>query len=105
MSDVPLGFGVAAKSTQECDKMDPNGIVVLHQGDIGEYLRMEDKLLIVVLHKLSQTGTYNLSTVIFKLESRSHLSSYDYDIQESLSHLPSQHCDIRKSNENLNFFT
>ncbi|XP_009605219.1 uncharacterized protein LOC107808294 [Nicotiana tabacum] len=44
MSDVPLGFGVAAKSTQDCRKMDPNGIVVLHQADIGEYLRMEDEL-------------------------------------------------------------
>ncbi|XP_059632724.1 uncharacterized protein LOC132275280 [Cornus florida] len=44
MSDVPLGFGIAAKSTQDCRKMDPNGIVVLHQADIGEYLRMEDEL-------------------------------------------------------------
>ncbi|XP_057959795.1 uncharacterized protein LOC131152138 [Malania oleifera] len=44
MSDVPLGFGVAAKSTQDCRKLDPNGIVVLHQADIGEYLRMEDDL-------------------------------------------------------------
>ncbi|KAK3189760.1 hypothetical protein Dsin_029321 [Dipteronia sinensis] len=44
MSDIPLGFGVAAKSTQDCRKLDPNGIVVLHQADIGEYLRMEDEL-------------------------------------------------------------
>ncbi|KAL6960631.1 hypothetical protein U1Q18_024146 [Sarracenia purpurea var. burkii] len=44
MSDVPLGFGIAAKSTQDCRKMDPNGIVVLHQADIGEYLRMENEL-------------------------------------------------------------
>lgn len=44
MSDVPLGFGIAAKSTQDCRKLDPNGIVVLHQADIGEYLRMEDEL-------------------------------------------------------------
>ena len=44
MSDVPLGFGIAAKSTQDCRKLDPNGIVVLHQSDIGEYLRMEDEL-------------------------------------------------------------
>ncbi|KAA8548921.1 hypothetical protein F0562_000605 [Nyssa sinensis] len=35
MADVPLGFGIAAKSTQDCRKMDPNGIVVLHQADIG----------------------------------------------------------------------
>lgn len=44
MSDVPLGFGISAKSTQDCRKLDPNGIVVLHQADIGEYLRMEDDL-------------------------------------------------------------
>ncbi|KAG9132141.1 hypothetical protein Leryth_022622 [Lithospermum erythrorhizon] len=44
MSDVALGFGVAAKSTADCRKMDPNGNVVLHQSDIGEYLRMEDDL-------------------------------------------------------------
>ncbi|KAK4586738.1 hypothetical protein ACB098_02G044000 [Castanea mollissima] len=44
MSDVPLGFGISAKSTQDCRKLDPNGIVVLHQADIGEYLRMEDEL-------------------------------------------------------------
>ncbi|KAJ8766743.1 hypothetical protein K2173_007810 [Erythroxylum novogranatense] len=44
MSDVPLGFGTAAKSTQDCRKMDPNGIVVYHQADIGEFLRMEDEL-------------------------------------------------------------
>ncbi|GFZ14009.1 60S ribosome subunit biogenesis protein [Actinidia chinensis var. chinensis] len=44
MADVPLGFGIAAKSTQDCRKMDPNGIVVLHQADIGEYLRTEDDL-------------------------------------------------------------
>ncbi|XP_039069139.1 60S ribosome subunit biogenesis protein NIP7 homolog [Hibiscus syriacus] len=41
MSDLPLGFGIAAKSTQDCRKLDPNAIVVLHQADIGEYLRME----------------------------------------------------------------
>ncbi|CAI5491441.1 unnamed protein product [Closterium sp. NIES-64] len=44
MSDVPLGFGVAAKSTQECRKLDPNAIVVFHQADTGEYLRMEDEI-------------------------------------------------------------
>ncbi|XP_071973478.1 60S ribosome subunit biogenesis protein NIP7 homolog isoform X2 [Engystomops pustulosus] len=44
MADVPLGFGVAAKSTQECRKLDPMQIVVLHQADIGEYIRHEDTL-------------------------------------------------------------
>ncbi|XP_030622847.1 60S ribosome subunit biogenesis protein NIP7 homolog isoform X2 [Chanos chanos] len=38
------GFGVAAKSTQECRKVDPMSIVVFHQADIGEYIRNEDTL-------------------------------------------------------------
>ena len=44
MSDVPLGFGVTAKSTNECRSMDPSGIVAFHQADCGEYLRAEDEL-------------------------------------------------------------
>ncbi|NWZ28323.1 NIP7 protein, partial [Asarcornis scutulata] len=44
MADVPLGFGVAAKSTQDCRKVDPMAIVVFHQADVGEYVRSEDTL-------------------------------------------------------------
>ncbi|XP_048885996.1 60S ribosome subunit biogenesis protein NIP7 homolog [Brienomyrus brachyistius] len=44
MADVPLGFGVAAKSTQVCRHVDPMSIVVFHQADIGEYIRSEDTL-------------------------------------------------------------
>ncbi|KVI03751.1 Pseudouridine synthase/archaeosine transglycosylase [Cynara cardunculus var. scolymus] len=44
MSDVPLGFGIAAKSTQDCRKMDPNGLVVIRQADTGEFLRNQDDL-------------------------------------------------------------
>ena len=44
MTDVPLGFGITAKSTSEARKMDPAGIVVLHQADVGEYLRAEDDM-------------------------------------------------------------
>ena len=44
MADVPLGFGVTAKSTGECRAADPNSIVVFHQADVGEYLRAEDEL-------------------------------------------------------------
>ena len=36
MSDIPLGFGVTAKSTTDCRKMDPSGIVVFHQADVGK---------------------------------------------------------------------
>ncbi|EDV24330.1 60S ribosome subunit biogenesis protein NIP7-like protein [Trichoplax sp. H2] len=45
MSDVPLGFGVSAKSTQECRRADPSSIVTFHQADVGEYLRTEETLL------------------------------------------------------------
>ncbi|KAJ3366061.1 60S ribosome subunit biogenesis protein nip7 [Allomyces macrogynus ATCC 38327] len=39
MSDIPLGFGVTAKSTSETRKMDPTAIVAYHQADVGEYIR------------------------------------------------------------------
>mmetsp|Transcript_13915 Transcript_13915/g.30236 ORF Transcript_13915/g.30236 Transcript_13915/m.30236 type:complete len:245 (-) Transcript_13915:887-1621(-) len=43
MSDIPLGFGVAAQTTDACRELEPTGNVVLHQADIGEYLRgLED---------------------------------------------------------------
>eukprot|EP00045_Choanoeca_perplexa_P022988 m.11550 g.11550 ORF g.11550 m.11550 type:complete len:181 (-) comp9842_c0_seq5:96-638(-) len=45
MNDVPLGFGATAKSTQECRTLDPAGIVVFRQADVGEYLRDEDTLM------------------------------------------------------------
>lgn len=41
---LPQGFGVAAKSTQDCRKVDPMAIVVFHQADVGEYVRSEDTL-------------------------------------------------------------
>ncbi|CAN7985526.1 unnamed protein product [Ixodes hexagonus] len=44
MSDIPLGFGVAAKSTQDCRRADPMTIVIFHQADVGEYIRTEDTL-------------------------------------------------------------
>lgn len=45
MSDIPLGFGVAAQSTDFCQQLDPSGNVVLHQADIGDYLRgLEDDM-------------------------------------------------------------
>jgi 60S ribosome subunit biogenesis protein NIP7 len=45
MSDIPLGFGVAAQSTDHCQTLEPTGNVVLHQADIGEYLRgIEDDM-------------------------------------------------------------
>ncbi|CAK8989508.1 60S ribosome subunit biogenesis protein NIP7 homolog [Durusdinium trenchii] len=44
MSDVPLGFGLAAQSTAMCASLEPTAIVVLHQGDVGEYLRSEQEM-------------------------------------------------------------
>lgn len=42
MADIPLGFGVAARSTIECRKAAPVDIIVLHQADLGMYLRSEE---------------------------------------------------------------
>lgn len=44
MSDIPLGFGVTAKSTQECRKVDPTTVVCFNQADTGEYLRDEEHI-------------------------------------------------------------
>lgn len=44
MNDTPLGFGVTARSVAEARRLDPTGIVVFRQADVGEYLREEDTL-------------------------------------------------------------
>ncbi|KAL2123403.1 hypothetical protein VTJ04DRAFT_3858 [Mycothermus thermophilus] len=44
MADIPLGFGVTARSTAEARRLDPTGIVCFRQADCGEYLRDEDTL-------------------------------------------------------------
>ena len=44
LSEVPLGFGIAAQPTEYCRDLEPGANVVLHQGDVGEYLREEDVL-------------------------------------------------------------
>lgn len=36
MADIALGFGVTAKSTNECRSLDPSAIVAFHQADCGE---------------------------------------------------------------------
>ena len=45
MSDIPLGFGVTAKSTLQCRELEPTGIVAVNQCDLGEYLRSEETSL------------------------------------------------------------
>lgn len=44
MNDIPLGFGISAKSTTETKNLQPTSIVAFRQSDIGEYLRDEDTL-------------------------------------------------------------
>ncbi|KAK3286076.1 ribosome biosynthesis protein nip7 [Cymbomonas tetramitiformis] len=44
MTDIPLGFGTTARSTQDCRKLDPGQIVTFHQADTGEYLRSEEEM-------------------------------------------------------------
>eukprot|EP00918_Siedleckia_nematoides_P007814 GHVU01016974.1.p1 GENE.GHVU01016974.1~~GHVU01016974.1.p1 ORF type:complete len:118 (-),score=18.67 GHVU01016974.1:2-355(-) len=44
-SDIPLGFGVAAKSTNEMRACGSEMIVVYHQSDVGEFLRGEVDLV------------------------------------------------------------
>ncbi|OAY71119.1 60S ribosome subunit biogenesis protein NIP [Ananas comosus] len=45
ISDLPLGFGVAARSTHDCRRADADAVVVHRQADAGEYLRSQDDLL------------------------------------------------------------
>lgn len=40
----PQGFGATARSTLDTRKLDPSGIVVFHQADVGEFLRDEDTM-------------------------------------------------------------
>ncbi|KAF8332388.1 cytosolic large ribosomal subunit protein [Cantharellus anzutake] len=44
MKDIPIGFGVTARSTIDTRKLDPTSILVYHQADAGEYLRDEETL-------------------------------------------------------------
>lgn len=44
MNDVPLGFGVLARSTADCKLAQPLATICFHQSDIGMYVRSEDTL-------------------------------------------------------------
>eukprot|EP00662_Eupelagonemidae_sp_cell21_P056714 gene56714-biopygen98742 len=43
MADVPIGFGVTARGTAECRRLETNQVVLFHEADIGEYIRREDR--------------------------------------------------------------
>jgi len=45
MNELPLGFGVVAKSSMEIRNADPIATAIFHQADIGEYIRQEDTLI------------------------------------------------------------
>ena len=45
MSGLTLGFGRAAQTTERCKELDPTAVAVLHQCDVGEYLREEDEVV------------------------------------------------------------
>eukprot|EP01061_Rhynchopus_euleeides_P034875 TRINITY_DN5882_c2_g1_i1.p1 TRINITY_DN5882_c2_g1~~TRINITY_DN5882_c2_g1_i1.p1 ORF type:complete len:181 (+),score=67.97 TRINITY_DN5882_c2_g1_i1:132-674(+) len=45
MADVPIGFGVTARSTLECRKLENAQIALFHEADIGEYVRREEQLV------------------------------------------------------------
>ncbi|KAA8497623.1 60S ribosome subunit biogenesis protein NIP7-like [Porphyridium purpureum] len=42
MGDIPIGFGITARSTHDTRKANPMDIIVLNQADVGQYLRDED---------------------------------------------------------------
>ncbi len=44
ITDIPLGFGVCMKTTQQCRDLDPTQVVVINQADVGEYLRSEEDI-------------------------------------------------------------
>ncbi|CBZ53777.1 putative 60S ribosome subunit biogenesis protein NIP7 [Neospora caninum Liverpool] len=44
-NDLPLGFGVAARATQDIHAADTEAIAVYHVADVGEYLREEADLV------------------------------------------------------------
>lgn len=41
LNNIPLGFGVLAKSSDVLKRSDPTAIFVYNQADLGEYLRIE----------------------------------------------------------------
>ncbi|SBT42037.1 hypothetical protein POVWA2_043710 [Plasmodium ovale wallikeri] len=44
MNDNPIGFGISIRNTQEIKILNVTDIILIHQGDVGEYLRSEATL-------------------------------------------------------------
>jgi hypothetical protein len=62
MSDLPLGFGVAAKATAECRHADPMHIVAFHQVIIGILL---DYILVGFYLNLQSKNFQRLIPIFF----------------------------------------
>ena len=45
MADVPIGFGVTARSTLECRKLENAQVALFHEADVGEYVRREEQIV------------------------------------------------------------
>ena len=45
MSNLALGFGRAAQTTERCKELDATAVAVLHMSDVGEYLREEGEIV------------------------------------------------------------
>lgn len=43
MSDLPLGFGVASRASEEVKQLEPTAVIGFNQSDLGEYLRVENE--------------------------------------------------------------
>ena len=43
-NDLPLGFGLLSQPQERFSLLGPSDQVILHQADIGEFLRDEDEL-------------------------------------------------------------
>eukprot|EP00920_Eleutheroschizon_duboscqi_P014725 GHVT01034126.1.p1 GENE.GHVT01034126.1~~GHVT01034126.1.p1 ORF type:complete len:158 (+),score=32.97 GHVT01034126.1:1112-1585(+) len=44
VDEIPVGFGVTARTTDETKAADTETVTVFHQADVGEYLRNEEEL-------------------------------------------------------------
>ena len=44
LTRFPKGFGVTSQATSAAKRLEPTGIAVFRQADVGEYLREEDSL-------------------------------------------------------------
>ncbi|KRX45611.1 60S ribosome subunit biogenesis protein NIP7 -like protein [Trichinella murrelli] len=45
MTDMPLGFGIASKSTSDIRKSDSSAVAVINIADIGQYVRDEQHII------------------------------------------------------------